>query len=379
MPNTIDSSNSWTPKRLAIFRLALSSGIGPCRYAQLLAQFGEPVAALAGLADMRRKDVRVASLKDAEAAITKAAKAGADILLRGDDLYPFRLAETARPPLALYTMGDQAILNRQMVGIVGARNASAAAKHYIEDLARDLSKAGIAVVSGLARGIDAAAHRGSLDGTPVGVVAGGIDIVYPPENADLQASIAANGVLVAESPIGAKPTDRHFPRRNRIVAGLASGVVVIEAAERSGSLITARFALEENREVMAVPGFHGDPRSRGANRLIQEGATMVQSDDDVLTVLHTPQPEPMIRPVKAKHQKTKTSTPHTPTPPTQDAESAISDPKDRLLSALGAAPVTVDEQARECQLEASAAAAILLDLELDGAVERLPGQRVMLR
>ena len=359
--------------------MALSSGIGPCRYAQLLEQFGEPIAALAGLADMRRKDVRVASLKDAEAAIAKAATAGADILLRGDDAYPFRLAETARPPLLLYIMGDQELLNRQMVGIVGARNASAAAKRFIEELAQDTGKAGIAVVSGLARGIDAAAHRGSLEGTPLGVVAGGIDIVYPPENADLQASIAANGILVAESPIGAKPTDRHFPRRNRIVASLASGVVVIEAAEKSGSLITARFALEENREVMAIPGFPGDPRSRGANRLIQEGATMVQSADDVLKVLHTPQPEPMVRPVKAKPRATKALTAEPPTTSTAEAEAAVPDPKDRLLSALGAAPVTVDELARECQLEASVAAAILLDLELDGAVERLPGQRVMLR
>lgn len=276
-------------------------------------------------------------------------------------------------------MGDQELLNRQMVGIVGARNASAAAKRFIEELAQDTSKADIAVVSGLARGIDAAAHRGSVEGTPLGVVAGGIDIVYPPENADLQASIAANGILVAESPIGAKPTDRHFPRRNRIVASLASGVVVIEAAEKSGSLITARFALEENREVMAIPGFPGDPRSRGANRLIQEGATMVQSADDVLKVLHTPQPEPMVRSVKAKPRATKALTAEPPTTSTAEVEAAVSDPKDRLLSALGAAPVTVDELARECQLEASVAAAILLDLELDGAVERLPGQRVMLR
>lgn len=177
--------------------MALSSGIGPCRYAQLLEQFGEPIAALAGLADMHRKDVRVASRKNAETAIAKAASAGADSLLRGDDAYPFRLAGTARPPLLLYPMGDQAFLNRQMVGIAGARNTSTAAKRFTEELAQDLSKAGIVVVSGLARAIDAADHRGSLDGTPVGVVAGSIDIVYPPENADLRASIAANGILVA--------------------------------------------------------------------------------------------------------------------------------------------------------------------------------------
>ena len=239
-----------------------------------------------------------------------------------------------------------------MVGIIGARNASAAAKRFIEELAQDLSNAGIAFISGLARGIDAAAHRGSLDGTSVRVVAGGIDIFYPPENTGLQTSMAANGILVVESPSGAKPTDRHFPLRNRIVAGLASGVCVIEAAEPSGSLSTARFALEENCEVMAVPGFPGDPRSSGGNRLIQEGATMVLSADDVLKVLHTPKPEPIVRLVKAK---------------------------DRLLSVLGTAPVTVDELTRECQLGASVAAATPLDLEFDGAGEHFPGQPVMLR
>ncbi len=379
MKNALKSRTAWTAQRFAVFRLALSSGIGPCRFAQLLDQFGDPIAALAGLTDMRRKDVRIASHKDAEAAIAKAKAVGADILLRGDEAYPFRLAETARPPLALYNIGDQAILNQRMVGIVGARNASAAAKRFVEDIAQDLSNAGVAVVSGLARGIDAAAHRGSLEGLPVGVVAGGIDVVYPPENKDLQASIAANGVLVAESPIGAKPTDRHFPRRNRIVAGLAAGVVVIEAAKRSGSLITARFALEENREVMAIPGFPGDPRSRGANRLIQEGAAMVQSADDILQILHAPQPEPAIRQVKPKRQAKPAPTPEPRSKASPEADAGISDPKDRVLSALGAAPVTVDELARECQLRASAAAAILLDLELEGAVERLPGQRVMLR
>lgn len=379
MPKTLKSSINWSEDRLAAFRLALSSGIGPCRYAQLTDQFGAPAAALAGLADMHRKDVRIASAKDAETAIAKAEAIGADILLRGDNAYPFRLAETARPPLALYTMGDQMLLNRQIVGIVGARNASAAAKRFVEEIARDLSKAGIAVVSGLARGIDAAAHRGSIEGMPIGVVAGGIDIIYPPENASLQQDIAANGVLIAESPIGAKPTERHFPRRNRIVAGLAGGVLVIEAAEKSGSLITARFALEENREVLAVPGFPGDPRSRGANRLIQEGAHMIQSADDVLKALHTPQPEPAIRPVKPQLRK-QTALRSSPVPETTPAaEADISDPRDRVLSALGAAPVTVDELARECELGASTAAAILLDLELEGAIERLPGQRVALR
>ena len=259
-------------------------------------------------------------------------------------------------------MGEQALLNRQMVGIVGARNASVAATRFIEELAQDQSKASIAVVFGLARGIDAAAHRGSLEGMPIGVAAGGTNIVYPPDNVDLQAAIAANGILVAEASIGTKPTYKHFPRRKRIVAGLASGVVLIEAVEKSGSLITALFALEENREVMAIPGFPDDPRSRGGNRLIQDGATEVQSADDVLKVLHTPQLEPMVHPVKAKCRVTKALAPEPPTTLTAEAEAAVSDPKDRLLSALGSAPVTVDELARECQLEAMMPTVILLAL-----------------
>lgn len=382
--HTRKSNIAWTPERIAIYRLALSGGIGPCRYAQLRKRFGSAADALDGLKDMRRKDVRIASDRDVETAIAAADAAGAGVILKEDAAYPRRLAEISRPPLALYAKGDPGRLNGRTVAIVGARNASTAARRFAEELAAGLAAAGVGVVSGLARGVDGAAHRGSLRGYPVGVVAGGIDVVYPPEHADLHAAIAEAGVLLAESQIGAQPTERHFPRRNRIVAGLAQAVVVIEAAERSGSLITARFATEENREVMAAPGFPTDPRSAGANRLIRDGAQLIRSADDVLAGLPSEAaPQPIRRP----------RPPSRPAPAAEPAGPANSDPAtdatggdtapasgvDRVRAALAAAPVTVDELSRECQLPASAVAAILLDLELGGELERLPGQRVALR
>lgn len=374
--NTTKSYGDWPADRRAALRLALSQGIGPCRYAQLLRRFGPPAEALAGLADMRRKDVALATDADAEAAATAAARAGAALILRGDAAYPRRLAEIGRPPLLLHVQGDLERIDRPMIAIVGARNASTAARRFAEDLARGLSEAGVGVVSGLARGVDGAAHRGSLGGYPVGVVAGGVDVAYPPEHADLQAAVAAKGALIAESPLGAKPTERHFPRRNRIVAGLAQAVVVIEAAERSGSLITARFAIEENREVMAAPGFPTDPRSAGANRLIRDGALLIRSADDVLAGLPKAAEPPVRRTRPPKRPK---ALKKGDSPPAVLGIDPDASPLDRVRSALSAAPVTVDELSRECQLSASAIAAILLELELGGELERLPGQRVARR
>lgn len=377
--NATNGYAGWTSDRRATLRLALSQGIGPCRLKQLLEQFGDPTAALAGLTDMRRKDVRIASEDDATAAVENAAKLGARLVLLHDADYPRRLLMTARPPIALHVIGDIAKLNGPMVAIVGARNASKAAKDFVESLAAELSEAGIGIVSGLARGIDGAAHRGSLGGYPVGVVAGGIDVVYPPEHKKLQHEISERGVLLAESPIGAKPTERHFPRRNRIVAGLAQAVIAVEAAERSGSLITTRFALEENREVMAVPGFPTDPRSAGANRLIRDGAIVIRSADDVLAdlppadYLPTPPPRSSANPPMATEERQKESQADSPIVNTDQA------PMDRVRSALSVAPVTVDELSRECQLSVSALNAILLELELGGELERLPGQQVARR
>ncbi len=333
---------------------------------------------MAGLIEMRRKDVTVASERDAENAIRAAGDFGARIMLAGDPDYPARLAHSARPPIMLYAMGDAERIDGPTVAIVGARNASTAAKRFARELAEGLSAAGVAVVSGLARGIDGAAHQGSLAGYPVGVVAGGIDVVYPPEHRELQAAIADKGLLVAESPMGAKPTERHFPRRNRIVAGLAQAVVVVEAAERSGSLITARFAMEEGREVMAAPGFPTDPRAAGANRLIRDGALLIRGADDVLAGL--PPPDAPVRPRAAVSAAARAFPPESPaeTLP-NEADIAPSDPMQRVRIALSAAPVTIDELTRECQLSVAAVASILQELELGGELERLPGQRVTLR
>lgn len=377
--NTRKSHIEWSSARLATLRLALSQGVGPCRYAQLRAEFGDPEAALSGLHEMRRKDVRIATENAVDAAIDAANAFGAEIVLQDDAAYPSRLKEIARPPIALYAVGDLGRLDERLVAIVGARNASSAAKRFAESLAEDLSSAGVGVVSGLARGVDGAAHKGSLGGFPVGVVAGGIDVVYPREHAKLQAAIAEAGVLLAESPMGAKPTERHFPKRNRIVAGLSVAVVVIEAAERSGSLITARFALEEGREVLATPGFPTDPRSAGANRLIRDGATLVRSADDVLAALpqNEPAPRPKRKPRPARQSPAMDAAPAAAVEPAEPSGEAA--PADRVRAALAAAPTTVDELTRECQLSASTVAAILQELELGGELERLPGQRVSLR
>jgi len=231
-------------------------------------------------------------------------------------------------------MGEQALLNRMTVGIVESRNASATANLFIEELAQDLSKAGIAVISSVARYIYAAAHRECLKDMPIGVVATRINIVYPLQNADFQAAITANGSLSAGSPTAPKPTDKHFPCLSRISTCLASGLVLIKAVEQSDSLITARFALGKTREAVANPSFPSASRSSGGNRLIQEVITVVQSADNVLKVLHTPQPEPMVHPVKAKHPVTKALAPAPPTTLTAETEAALSKPKDRLLSAL---------------------------------------------
>lgn len=380
MADTSKRRSDWTPGRLATLRLGLSGGIGPCRYAQLLDKFRNPEAALAGLIAMRRKDIAVATPADAAAAIKAAAQVGAGIVVRGDGDYPKSLAATARPPIFLYYSGALDRLDMRLVAIVGARNASLAARKFAEALAADLSAAGVGVVSGLARGIDGAAHRGSLEGFPIGVVAGGIDVTYPREHAKLQADIADRGVLLAESPVGAQPTERHFPRRNRIVAGLAAAVVVIEAAERSGSLITARFAMEEGRDVMAAPGFPTDPRAAGANRLIREGAVLIRSADDVLAELGaaTAAAIPRARPAPAKIIGARPSA-DLGDLPFPEADDAPADPIEIVRAALAVAPVTVDELTRECQLSASVVAAVLQELELGGVLERLPGQRVTLR
>ncbi|WP_294121146.1 DNA-processing protein DprA [Sphingomonas sp.] len=350
-------------------RLIRTGGIGPIAYRQLLLRFGSAEAALAAIPDLaRRGGGRTPAVfpKDkAEREIDAAEKAGARYLVLGQGLYPSALAMQEDAPPLLTAKGNQALLDRPMVAIVGARNASAAACRYARGLAHDLGEEGIAVVSGLARGIDSAAHDGSLDSGTIAVIAGGIDVAYPPENAARQADIAARGLLIAEMPPGTEPRARHFPYRNRIIAGLAAGTVVIEAPPQSGSLITARLAAEADREVMAVPGSPLDPRAQGCNQLIRDGATLIQTAADVIEAISG---------LNGKvASPTRPFEPHAP-----QAAEAEPDIRLRVEELLGHSPVPVDEIVRLSGAEPGAVQLVLLELDLAGRLDRHAGNKVSL-
>lgn len=351
----------------ARLRLIRTPGIGPVSYRQLLARFGTAEAALAALPDLARRGGGRAPVPADPARIARevaaVAKAGARHLFLDDADYPALLAETDGAPPALIVRGDAACARRPVVAMVGARNASAAACRFARMLAGALAEAGVVVVSGLARGIDTAAHQGALAGGTVGVIASGIDIAFPPENAGLQEQVATQGLLVTEQPPGTDPLARFFPQRNRIIAGMALGTVVVEAAPRSGSLITARLANEAGREVMAVPGSPLDPRAQGCNGLIREGATLIQNADDVLEAIR-----PLGGAVRAP------AAGWTPQPVTDPDEAERS----RIIDLLGPVPVGIDELVRQSGLAAAAVAMVLLELELGGRLERHAGGRVSL-
>jgi DNA processing protein len=361
---------SGPPDLIDRLRLIRTPGIGPIAYRQLLLRFGSAEAALAAIPDLaRRGGGRTPAIfaKDkAEREIAAAEKAGAHYLVLGQGLYPRALGELENAPPLLTTKGNLALLERPMVAIVGGRNASAAACRFARGLAHDLGEEGIAVVSGLARGIDSAAHDGSLGSGTIAVIAGGIDIAYPPENQARQGEIAARGLLIAEMPPGTEPRARHFPYRNRIIAGLATGTVVVEAAPRSGSLITARLAAEAGREVMAVPGSPLDPRAQGCNQLIRDGATLIQTAADVIEAISGLNGK-VASPSRPFEQQA-------PVPPA-DAEPDI---RLRVEELLGPSPVPVDEVLRLSGAEPGSVQLVLLELDLAGRLDRHAGNRVSL-
>jgi DNA processing protein len=274
------------------------------------------------------------------------------------------LAETDDAPPLLIVKGDLNLLDRQAVAIVGARNSSAAACRFARGLAYDLGQHDLSVVSGLARGIDSAAHDGSLSSGTVGVIAGGIDIFYPPENEERQKAIYERGLVVAEMPPGTEPRARHFPYRNRIIAGMSSGTVVVEAAPKSGSLITARLAAEAGREVMAVPGSPLDPRAQGCNQLIRDGATLIQNAADVIEA---------IRPFESRVRSAPDE--YQPEPESMNVDDAL----DIVEELLGPSPVPVDEIIRLSGAPSGAVQMALLELDLAGRLDRHAGNRVSLR
>ena len=282
----------------------------------------------------------------------------------GQGLYPRLLAEMEDAPPLLTAKGDLNVLDRQAVAIVGARHASAAACRFARGLAHDLGQHGLVVVSGLARGIDSAAHDGALATGTIGVIAGGIDIFYPPENEQRQRAMYERGLVIAEMPPGTEPRARHFPYRNRIIAGMSSGTVVVEAAPRSGSLITARLAAEAGREVMAVPGSPLDPRAQGCNQLIRDGATLIQNAADVVEA---------IRPFESQVRS--------PVAPFEPAAEQLNghDALGAVEELLGPSPVPVDEVIRLSGASSGAVQMALLELDLAGRLERHAGGKVSLR
>jgi DNA processing protein len=364
-------------------RLARAEGVGPVTYRRLLARFGGAAAALRALPGLARGGGRTTALAvpgaaDIAAELRKIERLGGRMLMLGTPDYPALLAQLEDAPPAIAVLGDPAVLRARAVALVGGRNASVNGQRMAEDLAAALAAAGLVVVSGMARGIDAAAHAGALSaGRTVAVIAGGLDVPYPPEHADLQRRIAGGGAVVSEAPLGTTPLARHFPRRNRIIAGLSLGVVVIEAAARSGSLITARLAAEAGREVYAVPGCPLDPRARGGNDLIRQGATLVETAADVIETL-PPQPgSPLLFQPAAPPDGASGFADLPPEPPL-DPESPL-DPsaaRTQVLALLGPTPTPVDALVRRCQLSPPAVMAALLELELAGRVETLPGGRV---
>jgi DNA processing protein len=354
--------------RVARLQLARSESIGSITYSRLIQRFGTAQAALAALPDLAArgggKPPRIASRADAERELAAVERTGGRHVFRGLAPYPRLLDEVEGAPAVLIAHGELALFDRPTVALVGARNASAAAVRFARQLALALAEAGVLVISGLARGIDAAAHQGALDHATAAVVAGGTDVFYPPENEALQRAIAEQGALLSEMPPGVEPRARHFPRRNRIIAGLALGTVVVEAAPRSGSLITARLAADYGREVMAVPGSPLDPRAQGCNQLIRNGATLVQSAEDVIESLPPFDSQRIILPAQR------------PSPPV-NAEVADGE-RAAVVALLGPVAVPIDELVRQSGHSPAVIQTILLELDLAGQIEHHAGGRISL-
>ncbi|MEE4348614.1 MAG: DNA-processing protein DprA [Pacificimonas sp.] len=354
---------------LAKLRLARTPRVGPVTYRQLIARFGSAEAALDALPSLARRGGGKPLTPPSEATITaewqRTVKTGASFTFLADADYPPLLAQVESAPPALAWRGDLRLAARRCIAIVGARNSSAAAIRFTREIAGDLGRAGLVVASGLARGVDAAAHTGALDTGTVGVIAGGIDVKWPPENDALHEDLYRKGLVLAEQPFGMEPRAAHFPRRNRIISGLSLGTLVMEAAPRSGSLITARLANEQGREVMAVPGFPLDPRARGCNALIREGATLVQSAEDVVETLSDLSGEPRMAAPTHSFDGMGAA----------DAEIGDTD-RDRVASLLSMTAVPVDELVRLSGVPAAAVSVVLLELELAGRLERHAGNRV---
>lgn len=355
-------------------RLARTSGVGPVTFHELLDRFGAPDAALDALPRLAKRGgkggFKPVSREHAEAELDHHAQIDARLVCACEPEFPTALAAIDPAPPVISVMGPLEPNEKPSCAMVGSRGASGVGLRFAGDLARELGARGVVVTSGLARGIDGAAHAGALETGTIAVLAGGIESVYPPEHAELHTAIARQGLLVSESPPRYSPSARDFPRRNRLISGLSLGVVVIEAAERSGSLITARYALEQNREVMAVPGSPLDPRAKGANRLLRQGAALIESADDVIAVLENASRPVLREPDLFSFQDE---------PMDETALEAEADAvREKVLALLSPSPISRDELVRLSGAPARAVMAALVELELAGQCEMSPGGQVRL-
>ena len=367
-------------ERYAVLRLARSDGVGPTTLHRLIAFFGNAADAVLNLSSGKRPKglnrVRLADAATIDQELERLQKLGAQLLVHGDQNFPKLLAHIDPPPPVLSVLGNLSHVLAAGVAIVGARNASANGRKLSAMIASGLGQAGETVISGFARGIDTAAHQASLNTGTVGVLAGGIDCPYPEENRDLYHAMVECGAVVSEMPPGFQARAREFPRRNRIIAGLSRGIVIVEAAERSGSLITARMALEQNRDVFAVPGSPLDARCRGTNQLLRDGAILTESAEDVLANL-TPIEQlreqlPFAKPERELPFADDLVLPQEEAPP-QPSKLSL---RDRLSELLGPTPIATDELIRLCNCSPGELQSVLLELELDGVLKRHPGQAV---
>jgi DNA processing protein len=349
-------------------RLIRSRRIGPATFHRLMAEHGSVGEALRALPEIARaagvENYEICPMGVVQAEAKQARQAGAVMLRWGDANYPQSLTEITDAPPVLWAQGDVSLLLRPMVALVGARSASSLGLRMARRLSENLGAAGLVVVSGLARGVDAEAHRAALGTGTVAVQAGGVDHIYPAENAELAAEILAKGCRISEQPMGLEPQARHFPQRNRIISGLARAVVVVEAAAKSGSLITAEAALEQGRDVFAVPGHPFDARAEGCNRLIRDGATLVRSARDVLDAISLPSTPRQV------------SLPEVPAPdpaPQRQSLKEVAALHNLILSRLGPSPLAEDQLIRDLNIPASSVLPELVSLELDGLIQRQSG------
>ncbi len=364
-------------EKLDWLQLIRTENVGPITFYKLIERYGSARDALKALPELSKKGGRKKPLvtpdrKYVEQEVEKLHKLDGDIVCAHEAAYPLALAATDDAPPVLSYIGDINLVRAPCIAMVGARNASLNGKKFATKIAKELGQSGQIIVSGLARGIDTSAHQGALDTGTIAVVAGGIDVIYPRENTELYEQIKQKGLILAESPLGMEPIARHFPKRNRIVSGLSTGVVVVEATIKSGSLITARMAGEQGRDVYAIPGYPQDPRAAGPNKLIQDGATLVTKTQDILNAVNDFSGGNIMKDSGFQHSPLYDDFANDSTPETTQNVQEL------LLENLSQMPVGVDELARTCHLSIPILQSALLEMELAGRLQRLSGNRVVL-